>query len=51
MIGGLGRPDKTQAILISSDVMAQPDEHYVFMTGLALQFFTNKRLEKGPEDY
>lgn len=51
MIGGLGRQDKTQAILISSDVLAQPDEHYVFMTGLALQFFTNNRLEKGPEDY
>ena len=51
IVGGLGRQDKTQAILISEDLLQDPTEHFVFMTGLALQFFTNNRLEKGPGDF
>lgn len=51
LVGGLGRQDQAQAILIRTDLLQTPDEHFVFMTGLALQFFTNNRLEKGPGDF
>jgi hypothetical protein len=38
-VGGIGRFEKKNVILVSADVANTPDEHFVFMSGLGLWFF------------
>lgn len=39
VLGGIGRFDKKNVILLSSDVITTEDEHYVFMSAIGLWFF------------
>ena len=39
ILGGLGRFNKKNAILLSSDAITTENEHYVFMSALGLWFF------------
>jgi hypothetical protein len=46
-LGGVGRLDKKNVILLSSDVIATENEHYVFMSALGLWFFRNNDGKSG----